>query len=141
MSLVDVRAYFSTIANSLGYSKHYDGFATDNIPSTRFEKSYHVQAFNFDGSAQNQTVVDISALVTVKLYFKGYQDTDLAISKATAAGYSYIRAALASENRLTQPNVKNVLLENMAVEPYAVSNDNYVVCILNFRTYLYLQIC
>jgi hypothetical protein len=141
MSLVDVRSYFSTIASGLGYSKHYDGFATNNIPSSRFEKTYHVQAFEFGGSAQNQTVVDISAPVTVRLYFKGYQDVDLGISKATNAGYAFIRSALASENRLTQTNVKNVLLENMSVEPYASTNDNYIVCVLTFRTYLYLQIC
>lgn len=141
MSLVDVRSYFSTIASSLGYTKHYDGFATDNIPATRFEKTYHVEAFQFTGSPQNQTVVDLNGSAVVRLYFKGYQDVDTAISKATTAGYNYIRSALASENRLKQTNVKNVLLENMSVEPYASTNDNYVVCVLTFRTYLYLQIC
>lgn len=141
MSLVDVRSYFSTIASGLGYSKHYDGFATDNIPATRFEKTYHVQAFNFSGTPQNQTMVNMSCPATVRLFFKSTQDVDAGILKATNAGYTYIKSALGSENRLTQTNVKNVILENMSVEPYASTNDNYIVCTLNFRALIYLQIC
>jgi hypothetical protein len=141
MSFVDVREYFSEIAGTLGFSKHYDGFATDNIPSTRFDKSYHVTAFAFDGSAQNQTVVDVSAPVTIRLYFKGFRDVDAGISLATQSGLTYLRSCLASENRLSQTNVKNVVFDGMTVEPYAATNDNYIVCVLNFRAYLYLQIC
>lgn len=141
MILADVRKYFSDRAFAMGFRKHYDGFATDNIPGTKFNKSFHIESFRFDGSGQNHLDVQIVAPVVVRLYFKGYNDVDEGIEVATNSGELYIEDVLASENRLTQAGIKNVRLNGISVEPYASTNDNYVVCKIELTAYLFKGIC
>jgi hypothetical protein len=141
MSLETARAYFSTIAEGLSYKKHYDGFAINNVPKSSLNKSYHVEAFVFNGISHNQTDLRMEATCVVRLFFKGGRDVDSTISDATIAGDAYLNAALSSENRLTQTKIKNVILSTMTIEPYAESNDNYVVCRMDFTALYTLGIC
>ena len=141
MSLETARAYFSSRAEALLYKKHYDGFATNNIPKSSLNKSYHVEAFVFNGVSHNQTDLNIEASCVVRLFFKGGRDVDSTISDATIAGDAYLSDVLASENRLTQTKIKNVILNTMTIEPYAESNDNYVVCRMDFTAIYTLGIC
>lgn len=141
MSLSLVRPYFTTIAIDLGYKKHYDGFPTDNIPSSTFDRTFHVESFEFTGQGQNQTALELEAPTVVRLFFKAYQDVDKAIETATVAGELYIEAALDGATRLSGPGVKNVFFDQMSVEAYAATNDNYVVCRLQFRAKLFKGIC
>lgn len=135
-----VRTYFSDIALELGYAKHYDGFATDNIPSTNFSKAFHVEAFQFQGSAQN-TAIDFTCPVTVRLFFKAYKDVDGGIKVATDAGENFIETALSSEKRLNDQTLRNVILDTIQIEPYATGNDNWVVCRMSFTAILFKGIC
>lgn len=135
------RKYFTDRALALGFRKHYDGFATDNIPGTKFNKSFHVESFRFDSNGQNQLDVQIIAPVVVRLYFKGFKDVDDGIEQATNAGEAYIEDVMASENRLTQVGIKNVRLNGISIEPYASTNDNYVVCKIELTAYLFKGIC
>ena len=141
MSLETARAYFSSRAEVQAYKKHYDGFATNNIPKSSLNKSYHVEAFVFNGISHNQTDLNIEASCVVRLFFKGGRDVDSTISDATIAGDAYLSDVLASENRLTQTKIKNVILNTMTIEPYAESNDNYVVCRMDFTAIYTLGIC
>lgn len=141
MSLETARAYFSSRAEAQAYKKHYDGFATNNIPKSSLNKSYHVEAFVFNGISHNQTDLNIEASCVVRLFFKGGRDVDSTISDATIAGDDYLSDVLASENRLTQTKIKNVILNTMTIEPYAESNDNYVVCRMDFTAIYTLGIC
>ena len=136
----DVRTYFNSIALGLNYVRHNDGFAFDNIPSTKLHRSFHVEAFNFNGIVQNQLDQEIEVTVVVRLFFKAYRNVDEGIAMATDAGEAYIEVALASENRLG-PVIKNVLLESIVIEPYASSNDNAIVCVINFNVKLNKGIC
>ena len=140
MSFVTVREFFLKMARDLKYRGHA-GFVWDNIPSTVLDKSVHVSAFQFGAGSQNQMDVPFQIPVTVRLFFKGYADEDKTISTATAAGEAYIEKVLASENRLGQPKIRNVVLDTMVVEPYATSNDNSVICRIEFTAILYKGIC
>ncbi len=141
MKLRLARSYFEGLCESLGYKKHYDGFAINNLPSSKFNQAYHVSAFTFNGSTQNQSL-DVEATVTVRLYFKAYRDVDTGIQAATDGAEAYIEEALASENRLSQlQSFKNVVLDQIQIEPYSESNDNSVVCRMEFRVFYYLGIC
>lgn len=135
-----VRQYFTGHANSLGYLKHYDGFATDNIPSTRFDRAYHVSAFNFTGISQNQTDLSLTANVTVRLFFKGFRDVDKGIEVATAGAEAYIEVALLAPNRLGS-EIKNVSFNTLNVAPYGDTNDNQIVSELAFTVSLNKGIC
>jgi len=134
------RSYFEGICEEQGYRKHYDGFATDNIPSTRFDRSYHVEAFAFNGAPQNQYTFVLTAPCTVRLFFKGYRDVDGAIKEATSRAESFIEDAL-SANRRLGPKIKTVNLNQIVVEPYAGSNDNWVVARIELEVIFIKAIC
>lgn len=136
-----VRTFFQTVAQDLGYRKHYDGFNIENIPGTKFDKAYHVEAFNFSSIPQNQSTLDLEGSVTVRLFFKAFRDVDDGIQKATNAADSYIAEVLGSERRLTNSSFKNIILNQIVIEPYAISNDNFVVCRMEFTAILFKAIC
>ena len=139
MSFALARSYFSTIATNQGFKKHYDGFSTENIPSTVIDRAYHVEALNFTGLGNNQGL-QVEASVTVRLYFKAFRDVDGAIEAATTAGETFVETALASENRL-QSVIKNVVFESMTLAPLGATNDNLVVCELAFSVTFIKGIC
>lgn len=142
MSLDKVRDYFTTRALDLGFKKHYDGFAFDNIGSTVLDRTFHVEAFQLQGQGQNQTDQVFRCPVTVRLFFKGYQKVDDAIKTATIQGQAFVESALSSENRLGRTDgVKNITFDLIQVEPFAQSNDNFVVCRMEFSASVILGIC
>lgn len=136
MSLSAVREYFAEHALALGYRKHSDGFATDNIPSTKLNRAFHVEAFNFTGSPQNQMDLELRAPATVRLYFKAHKNVDDGIAVATDGGEVYLERALKASNRLGV-RIKNILLNGMVIEPHAETNDNVVVCRLEFTAIVF----
>ena len=136
-----VRKYYSDVALGLKYSEHYDGFPTDNVPKTRLDRAFHVEAFTFNGSPQNQLDVRVDVPVTVRLFFKGYKIVNETILQATLAGESYIEKVLASETRLRHTDIRNVIFNQMFIEPYSGTNDNSVVCRMEFSTILFKGIC
>lgn len=135
-----VRTYFQDIAVGLGYKKHYDGFNIENIPGSKFDKAFHVEAFNFTAEAQSQLDLRVACDVSVRLFFKSFAKVDDGISKATTAAEEYVGQALVASKRLTNTNLKNVILNQVVIEPYAVSNDNYVVCRMVFSATLFKEI-
>jgi len=138
--LTAVRQYFTARASELGYVKHYDGFATDNIPNTRFDRAYHVSAFTFTGVSQNQTDLSLTASVTVRLFFKGFRDVDVGIESATNGAEAYIDNALLATNRLGA-EIKNVIFGTLSVAPYGDTNDNQIVSEITFTASLNKGIC
>lgn len=136
-----VRDYFEGIAGELGYRKHYDGFATDNIPGTTYNKTYHVEAFEFNQDSSGQNALTVNCPVIVKLYFKAYRDVDAGIESATIAGEGYVESVLDSTNALQETYIRQVKFNSMSVDPYAGSNDNYIVCNINLNAILFKGIC
>lgn len=140
MSLELIRPHFEAVALEQGFQKHADGFATDNIAASKFNRAFHVEAFEFSGLGQNQTVLDVEGRVVVRLFFKGFRDVDLAIKQATMAGETYFMQALDGATRLGA-EIKNTQLNVMVIEPYATTNDNFVVCRLEFSVLVLKAIC
>jgi len=139
--LYSAREYFIEIAKDLGYKSHPDVFNFENIPSSNLDKSFHVESFNFNGLGHNQTDLSLGIPVTVRLFFKSYLQVEEGIKKAINSGETYFTSCLVSENRLNNTIVKNVVLDSMVVEPYSVSNDNYVVCRMDFTATIFKGIC
>lgn len=136
-----VREYFINLGKELSYKAHTDVFNFENIPSTQLDRSFHVESFTFNGLGQNQTDLTLGIPVTVRIFFKSYLQVEDGLKKATNAGEAYVTSALASENRLSDLVVKNVVLDSMVLEPYSVSNDNYVVCRMDFTATIFKGIC
>lgn len=134
------RQYFQAVAFEQGFRKHYDGFATDNIPGTTFDRTFHVEAFNFQGRVLGQYSLEVRTPCVVRLFFKGFRDVDQAIETATRAGEIYYRSCLEADRKLGA-EIKNVFMDQMVVEPYAVSNDNYVVCRIEFTVLFIKAVC
>jgi hypothetical protein len=141
MSLSGVRPYFVNAALSLGYRKHPDGFAFDNIAGTVFDKSFHVEAFNFPATPRNMSDLEFEIPVTVRLFFKGYRNVDEGIERAVNGAEGFIDYALKVERANVGPDIKSVQLSQIVIEPYATTNDNYVIARIELTARAYLAIC
>jgi hypothetical protein len=131
MSWTSIRTYFNARCEEQGLSEWADAFNTDDIPSTSLDQVYHVQFGDFTGEGQNQSAVETLVNVTVQFFIKGFATPKDAVDSAISNAQSIVKASLLEGNRLSQP-FKNVLFTNMAIEPFAESNDNIARARLQF---------
>jgi hypothetical protein len=132
MSLADVKRYFTTHAKALDFKEHEDGFAWDNIPSSKLHRAFHVEALEFPVLPQNQMALEFQPTPTVRLFFKAFRNVSEGIEMATNAGQVYINRVLAPEYRLHQLSIKNIIVTRFTIEPLGDSNDNAVIARIEF---------
>jgi len=130
--MINVKPYFRAILKSLNYKEWKDGFDSENIPSSRYDRAFFVEANLFDGVAMNQTdCLDITAPVQVKVFLKGKGNIYDRIDDATAKGQAIVLECLKGSNRLSNP-LKNVVFNSMEIEPLSDSNNDRLVININF---------
>jgi len=136
MSFSAVRPYFRTQLRALGFTEWTDAFNTDNIPSTRIEKAFHIE--NPDGSRRDiydQQSQDVELGVTIRTFRKGFRDPATAVDSALADLDAILARCLASERRLgTQ--IKNIVYNNHTITPLNDTNDNVAVLEINFICFI-----
>jgi len=138
MSLVDVRKYFRDRMDTLGFKEWPDGFDFDNIPETIIDKAYHITTGSITQNSQNQTVVDLSYPITIRLFLKGFRNPAIAIDESIFEGEKIILECVNAVNANTL-SIKNVMFLNMEPQPLDVSNDNIVVLLLSFEARVLLN--
>ena len=117
--------------DTLGYREWTDGFAFDNVPETTMDGSYHLTTGTLGGNSQNQTVLDISYPITVRLFLKGFRDPAQAIDESISAGESIV-CDLVSVANANGTAIKDVQFVSMEPQPKDESNDNIVVLVISF---------
>lgn len=130
MSWSNVRPYFNAILNQLEYREWVDGFATDNIPDSVLDKSYHVGLGPIDGIRQNQLDQETEFSVVLRTYHKGYRNSQEAIDTAVAEAEAIMKRLVKVEEidgRVNTAGILNVLFNEAAFDPIDASNDNAVV--------------
>jgi hypothetical protein len=127
----DIRPYFRTKLNALGYNEWKDGFNFENIPSNRLDRSYHIATPS--GSrrgAYSQASQEIEQDVEVRVFFKGHRDPaamiDLAMEK-----YQDLLESVLGKDRLGC-SIKNIYLNTMQILPLNQTNDNGVILEVTF---------
>lgn len=134
MSLTAIRPYFRARLDSLSYVEWTDGFNFENIPSNILDGSYHLESGQASGIKQNQDDLELSQVLTARLFIKGYRDPASAIDSGHEKGEAIIKECLKATLRLTS-SIKNITFTNMDIEPVALSNDNAVIVRMEFNIF------
>ena len=141
MSLYHCRQFLRSSANNIGLKEWTDGVNTDNIPSTLINKSYSMGLPSGEGVKLNQHNQECNFDTTIKVFFKGYRDTNTTIDNAVSVVDDLIKECLNPRNRLSQGNgIKNVFFNGYSFDTIGGSNDNIIVASINFRILVILEI-
>jgi hypothetical protein len=132
VSWTAVRPYFDTILESAGFAEWADGFATDNIPANILDRAYHVQIGPITGTGQNQSTQETEATVTIRMFFKGFVDSQLAVDTAIEMSETVMKDCVNPATRTTTAGIKNVIFNETNIDPIDASNDNAVVVTSSF---------
>jgi len=131
MSLTDVRSYFRTRMDGLGYNEWTDGFEFEEIPETVLDRTYHITTGALSLNTASHTVNDINYPVELRLYLKGFANPASAIDDSILEGQRII----CDVTKVTNANgidVKDVTFVSMEPTPKGVSNDNIVLLVMSF---------
>lgn len=126
MVFTDIRAFLKTQLKTLGYTKeHKDAFDISNIPSTAIAKVFSLE---YGAVSQRNVQVDIDTLfpVTIRLWFKDYNDNLEARDKAMEKGENLIKLLFRPDLRTSIDCVSQYQLLGMLPIALAESNDNVV---------------
>jgi len=140
MSFTSIRQYFidrmSTVDSDL--REWEDAFNVENIPSNLLDKSWHMtlSPFSYTGSAH--TCLGFNSAVLIRVYFKGYREPREAVDTALEYAETIIKECTKPTNRLSQPNIKNVLPGTINVRELATTNDNVVILEIQFSVTNYI---
>jgi len=139
MSISNVRSFYRTQLETLGFDEWTDGFNFENIPSTILDKSFHIDVEPSTGGVINQHAQNVDMPVIIRVFRKGFRDPSNGIDLALLDVETIICAILAPSVRLSS-DIKNVVLEGFSVNPLADSNDNAIMVEINFTNNLILEI-
>ena len=109
------------------------------IGSTNISKAYHLQLGSSTQSRLNQSALEISFPITVRLFFQGYRYPADGVDSAITESETLIKSALKASNRLTG-TIKNVRFDSMEVGPFDETNDNTLISTLNFTASIMLDV-
>lgn len=134
MSLTEIRPYFRTRFNALGYSEWQDAFNIENVPESIIDGSYHIEAFEIPAKSLNQTDLQLEPIVITKLVFLGFRYPSEALDKAMEALDDIYVEVLLPANRLEGTGgLRNVLLIDTNIEPLNFDNDNGILITIRWR--------
>jgi hypothetical protein len=139
MSLSAIKTYFRSRCDALGRTEHKDPFNVPGIGSTNIAKAYHLQLGSSTQTALNQSVLEISFPITVRLFFQGFRYPADGVDSAITESETLIKSSLKASNRLTG-TIKNVRFDSMEVGPFDETNDNTLISTLNFTASVMIDV-
>ena len=133
MSLSQVRTYFkSRIAEiDSDFKEHKDAFNYENIGKTVYNKAYHISYGGVDSVELLDEITDDRMNVSVKLFFKGFRDTQTALDTSMDKANLIRLNAVKRVNYYGNTNIKNIIMTTLTPEALE-SNDNQIIITLNF---------
>jgi len=140
LALKDVRPYFRTALNGLGFSEWDDAFNYENVPDTIIDKSYHLGTISSSNVVMQQRKLSYTASINVKVFFKGFREPKEALDEAMIQGDNILAAVLKPSTRNAGATLKNVNFDSLEAVPMDVSNDNVVRLEIGFTCDLLLPL-
>ncbi len=137
MGLSDVRAYFRTSMESLGYNEWRDGFNAENIPSTLLDNSFHIVSGDITPTVNHQGH-EFDCPITIRIFKKGFLDPVSAIDESYIDVETIYAEILSPANRLTV-DVHDVVPTGISVNPLTLQNDNAAVVEINFNAKTFMR--
>jgi hypothetical protein len=141
MSLADVRTYFRTRFDGLGYREWEDAFAFDNIPESILHESYHIDNYEISEISQNHKQIDILQRVVIRFFLKGYRNPAVAVDDSFVRLDAIFLDVLNPSNRLDiGDSLRNLTLSDTLIQPLNFDNDNGVMVSVGFNAQLFVCI-
>jgi hypothetical protein len=139
----NVLPFFRSHLQTLGYREWDDAFNNENIPSSKIDKSYHLELGSVSSLGNNQIVQSVSVPVTARVYFKAFKKTSEARDLAIKSGRLIVERILLPKYRVTgfETGLKNIELESMTVEAGSLSNDNVIRLNIACACFVSLDTC
>lgn len=138
MSLTNIKPYFRTRLDSLGYTEWDDAFNVDNIPETILENSYHVLLPSISGGPINHTDQSTESDVTVLVFKKGYRNSNDAIDEAILSVENIVKDVCKTVNRTS--TLLNVVFNEATIDKINDANDNAVILEFKFKAYVQIGV-
>lgn len=132
MSVSLVKPFITSKLTALGFNEWTDAFGEDNLPSTLIDKSFHYRLVSLDATSFNQETVEYNLVCEVKIYFKGFADTGLALDQSLVECENVIADLQNIEDQATS-QIKGLFFDSMSLDPFDDAlNDNIIVATLRF---------
>lgn len=126
--LNDVKPYARTMMANLGVRTEWtDGFNFENIPSTKLDKTFHVELIDAREISNNQDNLVVEQPFFLRVFRSATGNPKTAIDLCLKEAKQIVDEFLKPQNRLTQPAIKNVMLDSVLVEKLNASNDNGLI--------------
>jgi|CXWL01.1.fsa_nt_gi hypothetical protein len=138
MSLINIRSYFRTHLDAVGFTEWTDGFNVENIPSTILDNSYHIENGVIASTASNHQAHLFRCPVTIRVFYKGFADPASAIDNAYVGAESILAEVLLPSNRLGS-SLQDVIPINISVTPLSNTNDNSVILQIEFEVLTFMK--
>jgi len=117
--------------DGLGYDEHPDALNFENIPSTDFDTTYHVELLPFVRQDEDLTSVTIGCPMVVRVFQKLLRETNEHRDEVVVIADTIADDFIAAQNRLGT-DIKTVQFDRMNIEQLADSNDNAVILVMEF---------
>lgn len=132
MSLSDVRPFFRTRFEGLGFTEHQDAFSVNNIGEAVLDDSFHIESGVV--SSVNEPLTHIFTYpILVRIFKKGFADPIDALDAIDQTRADILDDILDPANRLQTTGINNVEFIDSSTLPLDDSNDNAIVLELNFN--------
>lgn len=132
MSVSDVRSYFKDqIKDEVPTAvEHKDAFNTENMIVNSRDKTYHIIYQNNSNITTDGEHIADSISVTITMLFKGYRNTQSAFDSTYDTVHNIKRRASKISNFTN--GIKRVVCDSIDIAESDSSNDNILVCTLDF---------
>ncbi len=134
MSLTNIKPYFRSRLDFLGFNEWDDAFNVDNIPETTLDNAYHILLPSITGGSINQLDQPTSSAVEVLLFLKGYRNSNEAIDQAILNVETILKDVCNVVNRTSV--LLNVVFDEATIDKINNANDSSVVLTLNFTAFV-----
>lgn len=131
MSLTKVRPLFRSTIDALGYKEWRDYINFENIPSTLFDKSYHLQTDSIGGSTASQLVYTFSFDLNVRLFRKSYNDT-VEVHEQLISDVENIHTNLLELITRTRGDVFDIVPTSTTFDPLFNDVDNWQMATVGY---------
>lgn len=131
MSINQVRPYFRTKLEALGFEEHRDAFNFKNIPGDLLDTRFHLETNSISSGVADQRVHTVEVELTVRIFRRGFNDTVTKHEELIADIESVLTQVLNVSDR-TSGNLFDVIPGATSIEPFGDSNDNWQIAVIPF---------
>lgn len=137
MSFSNVRPFFRTRLEALGYTEHTDAIDFQNIPSTILDDTFQLETDTIAGGSANQRAHDFDYSVTLRVFKRGFSNPVNASDDLDTIIETILTDLLDPANRLGV-NIKDIVPTNITKNELSNSDDNDFFIEFNFDVRLIL---